>query len=339
MVLLICWAGAGPGAVDALAVTDLTAREAEFVAAGGNIVIAVNKDAGVSALACDRLAAAPGVIASAALTRLDEPATVAAAPGADLAVFAVTSGIWRLLGVAASPWRDLILPASVADRLGAGEGDWLRLAAAPGTTGALLPAHPLRATVAEAQVLGEQYTGILLPVAPIADAAADACVVAADPADLAAVRDALPAVLPARDGHTVVLDRLIAGRFTADYSAAYRERPLAWAWSASGAVLGLVWLLLLWLRRGTDALYATLGARATSRLVLRLTEWSILVALGGVWAIALGVAIAVGFGASFPYALVYVTRHVGATLLVSTALVLLGQLRRPRSLLAELKDR
>jgi len=343
MVLLVCWAGAAPGAADALAVTDLVAQEAEFVAAGGNVLIAVNKEAGVPAVACDRLSAGSsagsGVLASAALTRLEEPAMIATAPGGDLAVYAVTSGVWRLLGVASSPWRELILPASIADRLGVVSGDRLRLAASPGTGGALLPPRPLRVTVADAEILGEEYAGILLPVAPIAGAAADACVVAADPANLAGIRDALPAALPSRAGRTVVLDRLIAGRFTADYSTAYRGRPLAWAWLAAGSLLGMVWSLLLWLRRGADALYATLGARALSRLALRLAEWSALAVLGGLWGVALGMALAVGFGASFGLALPYVARHVGAMLLVSTALVLLGQLRRPRSLLAELKDR
>lgn len=94
-------------------------------------------------------------------------------------------------------------------------------------------------------------------------------------------------------------DRLITGEFSADYSAAYRQRPLQWAWGAVGALLGAVWLLLA--------------------------------GLGKMWAVAAGTVLAVGLGASYPLALTYVARHVGAAMLLATAIVLLGRARRPHS--------
>ncbi|HLU45391.1 MAG TPA: hypothetical protein VKZ67_10290 [Natronosporangium sp.] len=339
LVLLVCWATALPGAVDAATVADLVAEEQRFLAAGGNVLVASNREGGVPALACDRLAEADGVMAAAALTHQGEPATLSAAPGGDVTVFAASATIWRVLGVADSPARDAILPQSIADRLGVRDGDWLHFTRSPGTRGEWVPPRPVRVTVADMSILGDQYTGVLLPAVIGPEAVADACVVVAAPAQLPALRDSLPAALPASTGQVVVQDRLFTGEFTADYSLAYQERSLQWAWVATGALLGLVWLLVRWVRRADDALYATMGADAGTRLVLRGTEWLLLAGLGGVWGVAVGTVVALGLDAPFLTALPYVARQVGAALLLATGIVLLGQARRPRSLLADLKDR
>lgn len=339
MLLLVIWAGALPGAVDAVTVAGLVADEQRFLDAGGEVLVVVNRDAGVPALACERLASTGAVRASAALSHQGEPATLTTARGGDVTAFAVTAGIWRLLGVEASQHRDVILPTSTAERLGLRDGDWIELERSPGTGGSWIPPEPVRVTVANMEVLGDEYTGVLLPTVATPAMVAEACVVSAEPAALPALRSSLPAALPGVSGQPVVVDRLITGEFTADPAAAYRQRPLQWAWLLAGLLIGLVWLLMRWMRRADDAVYATMGADPLARLLLRSTEWGVLVGLGGVWAVALGVALAVAADTPYPIALTYVTRHVGAVVLVAAAAMLLGQLRRPRSLLADLKDR
>jgi hypothetical protein len=340
LVLLMCWAGALPGAVDAVMVAELAAAEQRFLDAGGNVVMVENREAGVPALACEGLAAVDGVYASAALIRMDEPVTVSVARGGDLPVFAATGGIWRLLDVEASPVRSGMVPVSAARRLGLVDGDWIRFERSPGTRGDWVPTAPMRVTVADTEILGDEFTGVVLPTTVTADTAADACVVSAEPARLRAVVDALPAALATGSGEAVVRDRLITGEFAADYSRAYRERPLQWAWLPAGVMVGLVWLLVRWLRRADDALYVTMGADATTRLLVRGTEWMVLAGLGALWAIVLGVVGAMSI-ANIPFHLTqtYVTAHVLATFLVATAVVLLGRAQRPRSALADLKDR
>lgn len=339
-VLLVCWVGAVPGAVDAATVARLVDDEQRFLAAGGNVVVVENREAGVPQRACAQLAAADGIAGSTALTRLDEPVTLSAARGGDLAVFAVTSGVWRLLGAEASPTRVGIVPASIAGRVGLADGDWLRLERSPGTRGGWFPDEQMRVTVADTRILSEEYRGLLLPTVVTAGVTADACVVAAEPNHLSALKASLPAALASGSGQPVIRERLFTGEFTTDYALSYRQRPLQWAWVAAGCLLGLVWLLVRWVRRGDDALYATLGADAANRLLLlRVTEWVVLAGLGGVWAIALGVAGAMAAGARFSLAATHVVHHVGAALLVATAFVLISQVCRPRSLLADLKDR
>lgn len=339
LLLLACWAGALPGAVDAATVSNLVAEEQRFLAAGGGVVIVSVRDGGVPALACERLDRAEGIEAAAALTHLGEPVTLSAARGGDMTVFAASATVWRLLRVEQSRSRDAIVPASIANRLGLTDGDWLHFERSPGTRAEWIPPEPVRITVADTQILGEQYTGVLLPAVAGPETVADACVVTAEPAQLPALKTALTAALPGISGQPVVQDRLITGEFTTDYSAAYRNRPLQWAWLATGVLLGAVWLLMRWVRRADDALYATMGADATTRLLIRGTEWLLLAGLGGVWAVAGGTILALSLDAAFPIALTYVARHAAASLLVATAIVLLGQARRPRSLLADLKDR
>lgn len=338
LVLLSCWAVAAPGAFDAVAVARLAEEERRFLAAGGNVMLVENREAGVPAYACDQAARSPGVLASAALTR-QEPAVLTAAPGGDVGVSSATAGIYGLLGVAADRPTGAIVPVTLAERMGLRDGDWIVLRPAPGTRGTSLPSDAVRIAVVDTSVLGEAHGGIILPTTAAPGDTADACVVMARPADLAVVKSALPAMLPAGTGQTVVLDRLITGEFAADYSGQYRERPLQWAWAAAGAVVGLVWLLVGWVRRSADALYAAMGADLATRLQVRLAEWGLLAGVGATWGTALGIIFAVAMGAPFGIAANYVTRHALASMLMASAIVLIGQLRRPRSLLADLKDR
>jgi hypothetical protein len=336
VVVLVVGLGGLVGAVDAIAVARLIDQEQQFLAAGGDVVVAQNKQSGVPVLACDQIGATTGVT-SAALTVRD-PAVVSAAPGADVGIVAATPGIWALLRIE-PVGLGAVVPINLASRLGLRSGDWIVLRPAPGTTGDGLSQDPVRVTVADTAVLGDEYGGLLLPSLTSPGTAADACVVRARAADLPAVRAALPAALATGSGTTVVLDRLITGEFAADYRTAYRQRTLRIAWLGTGVLLGLVALLIAWLRRTTDALYTAMGADLAARVLVRGSEWSLLNVVGTLWGITLGVALAVAADAPFAIALQYVTRHATASTLLATAIVLTAQLRRPRSLLADLKDR
>ncbi|QSB13659.1 hypothetical protein JQS43_19070 [Natronosporangium hydrolyticum] len=344
MVLLLVWGGILPGAADAAMVAGLVADEQRFLDAGGDVLIVENDrrdgsgPSGVPAAACTALNES-ATVSAVALTRLPQPAAPRHARGGDVPVFAASGDLWGLLGATASPERHGILPTTLADQLGVADGGWLALEPSPGTLGERLPLAPIRVTVADMSPLGDALTGVLLPTTPVADPIADACVVRTDLATLDTLRATVPAHLQLGADPPTVRDRLWTGEFTADPAADLAQRPLQWAWAATGPLLGLVWLLLRWMRRSEDALYATMGADATSRLVIRGTEWGVIACLGGLWAVTGGVIGALLLSSAFPIALAYVARHTVAALLVATAVVLVGQVRRPRSLLADLKDR
>lgn len=344
LVLLLAWAGGVPGAVDAATVSELVTDEQQFLSAGGDVLVVDNEPTGanpggVPASACVSLADAEPVHATAALTRLRDPATPTSARGGDIATFAASGDLWGLLGMRDSPARDGILTASIAERLGVADGQWLALEPSPGTLGERLPPTPIRVTVADTEPLGEAFTGLLLPTTVAADPVADTCVVRAEPAALDTLRSTLPGLLARGPEPARAQDRLFTGEFTADPSAALAQRPTQWAWTATGILIGLVWLLIRWVRRSDDALYATMGADALDRLLIRGTEWVLLAALGSAWGLTGGVVLAMALDVPYTLALPYVFRHVAASFLLATAVVLLGQVRRSRSLLADLKDR
>src|SRR5690606_2899440 len=73
-------------------------------------------------------------------------------------------------------------------------------------------------------------------------------------------RAALGAVLSGDGQDAVVSDRLITGEFAVDHAAAYVDRASRFGAVGAGALVGLVWSLVRWMRRSHDALYTTLGA-------------------------------------------------------------------------------
>ena len=92
------------------------------------------------------------------------------------------------------------------------------------------------------------------------------------PGHLDAARRAIPTLLSTGGQDAVVADRLISGAYVRDFAAEYHQCGLKDAPWAVGAGVTLLWLLLIWVRRGRDGLYTTLGADGPTKAVIRTTE-------------------------------------------------------------------
>ena len=195
-------------------------------------------------------------------------------------------------------------------------------------------------TVADLGILGDVWSsGLIIPVA--AAGQGDVCFLRADPGAREALRATLPALLatPNSTSPTVVADRLSASRFTQDFVRDYRQRPQrSVAWPA-GAVIGLVWLLLRWTRRSHDALYATLGATASRRAAIHLSEWLTSLAVSAVVALVAAGWFALMVGTPGWVAWPHLARSVVVAAATATVVVLGWELVPLRSPLASLRDR
>ncbi len=341
--VFIVAAVAVPAASDGQAISRLIDDEREWAAAGGRIFVVMNDQAGgIDRAGCESVSRTDGIAASASLTRLTVRAGVPNAPDANLPLVAVSEGIGPLLGLA-SAMSGAILPPELAKGIGIQEGGSLRLTAAvdpqdPGGA-SLVPDGPVTvAAVADTSVLGEDFAyAVLLPTS--ASGSGGVCFVEARPGYVESVRTALPTMLSTAGQDAVVADRLIGGEYTRDFSAEYATRGLKQSPWVVGAAISLLWLLLVWVRRGRDGLYATLGADRSTRTIIRIAEG---VALIGTSVLAGVVALsgAIALTAAHPSLVVNdMVRHVVIVVSVALLGVLVSSLLPLRSPLAALKDR
>ncbi|KSW29247.1 hypothetical protein [Cellulomonas sp. B6] len=341
--VLVVAAATVPVVADGLGLARLVADERSWVAAGGRMLVVTNDPAGgVDRAACESTARVEGITASASLRRLALRAGVPNAPDARIPLVAVSEGIGPVLGL--HPSTDgVILPPELADGLGVRAGQTITLTAdidpqePAGAT--VLPVGPVPvAAVADTSVLGEDNAYAILLPTPAAGRAG-ACFVTADAGFLESVRAVLPTMLSADGQDAVVTDRLVNGEYSRDFSAEYATRGLVDAPWAVGASISLLWLLLVWLRRGRDGLYATLGADRATRAVIRVTEGAALV--GTSMLLAAGTATAV-LAVAVPDPLAVapdVVRHLTIVTSVAVLGVLVSAVLPLKSPLAALKDR
>lgn len=341
--VFIVAAVAVPAIVDGLSISRLVDDERAWEAAGGRMLVVTNDTTGgIDRAACESAARVDGIAASASLTRLTVRAGVPNAPDAKLPLAAVSEGIGPLLGLKPSA-GGAILPHDIADRIGIQVGGSVRLTAEvdpkdPGGA-SLLPDGPITVgAVADTSVLGADYAyAVLLPTS--ASGLAAMCIVEAQPGEVASVRAVLPTLLSTAGQDSVVADRLIGGEYARDFSAEYATRGLKQSPWLVGAAISLLWLLLVWMRRGRDGLYATLGADRPTRTIIRMTEGLTLIgtsALMGVVALSAVLALAT----AHPGAVVHdMIRHLTIVTSVAVLGVLVSTLLPLRSPLAALKDR
>ncbi len=333
---------AAPTIVDATGIDRLVQDELAWARAGGRVLVLTNEEGGgIDRAACESSVRIEGISAAAALTRLPQRAGAVNAPQANLPLVAAGEGLGPLLGLAPAP--GVILPPDVAEGLGVAAGDDLHLtaltdASAPTAALPVLDGPLTVSAVADTAVLGEQYAyAVLLPTS--ASGTASTCMVRVRAGYLDAARDALPALLGQDGQDAVVADRLIGGTYARDFSAEYAERGLKQAPWLSGAAVSLLWLLLVWIRRGRDGLYATLGADRATRTVVRIAEGLTLVLTS---ACAAAVVVA-GMTAALTTSPAAVVGDVVRHLTIATAVAVLGVLASAlvplRSPLAALKDR
>lgn len=343
VVVGVAWACAAPGAADAVGVTHLIESERAWIDGGGHVfvVTGAREDGQTNPIpgpACDRLDGVDGILAAFALTRTNATASLTYIPGGRAGVYAVTPGAAHFLHATAFDEPTVLITAGFVRRTGVADGEVVRIQQRAGFSSDAATSDPLRVAVVDSQILGEEFDGALLVPSP-PQATADACYVLTDAAHYVAVESALGSWL-AYDGKPAIANtRLFTGEFTVDYTHAYEQRPLRWIWVPTAAILGLLWGMIQWFRRGQIAIYATFGARPHARLVMQAAEWGVLGAVGAVWGWSLGIVAAVAGGARAEQALALVSFHSALTLLGASLVVVVLGLRPTGTLLNALKDR
>lgn len=340
---------AAPATVDSIQVAKIAAAEQAWLKAGGRVLIASNEKEGVSMEACETLGGIDGVEGAVAVTRQRGMAGTSAAPGATVSVTTVTAGISRFLRVD-SIGDGAIIAASVEGAVGSGSWIELRpdLRASQGDqpesvteSQARIPAEPVRvAMVSDLSILGDANAyGVLLPVA--ASGRADACFVRADAGYVEPLRKALPALLgrTAENAPTIVVDRLSGGAFARNYVTEFRQRTSAALAYLAGFALGVFWLMVRWMRRSQDGLYATLGADSVTKAVIRSTEWLVVILIGLFLGYVSSGWIVVASGYSIREATPFMLRSMIVTASVASAVGTLWFLVPHSDPLAALKDR
>ncbi|MDX2342891.1 MAG: hypothetical protein QNL26_03490 [Acidimicrobiia bacterium] len=343
VLLLIGWGLGAVAGLDAANVHETILAERQFVEAGGRILVA-ETPTGVDRQRCDALDSTDGVVAAAAVSRLPSFHQIRALPGSQIPVITATSGIDDLIGTAAPVGPQVALTLQLTERIGVGPGETIELIERDQAIGAVTSADVVPTGPAvvsppvDLSLLGDTYdTGLLIPVAPVGTA--DACFVWGEPTHLSALQGALPALLTRNGEEATVRTRLFEGEFTVDFQEQYNNRALRHAWVFASLVLTLVWLLLSWTRRSHDALYASVGAHASTRATIRITEWIVLATAGGIWATALGILLAAYRDVPTRLAGEFVARQTIAALALATALIAATSLLwRRASGLSALKD-
>jgi hypothetical protein len=170
---------------------------------------------------------------------------------------------------------------------------------------------------------------------------ADTCFVETRPGSEAAVRSSVATLLGSSDRESSVLvgDRLMNGRFARDYVAEYRTRTLRSGPWAGGVALGVLWVLLRWLRRADDGLYASLGATWWDRMIIRQAEWLACLVVGCAGSLAVLAAVVARLGDDHWVAVTHGLRFVVMASLCASAISLASALVPLRSPMSALKDR
>lgn len=342
----------GIAVADALTVADLVTDERAWNAAGGQ-VLAVTNETGVPGYACEHLNGAPGVRAAVGLVHLNQRAALANAPESNLAVTGFTAGLAGFL-TSPLPLDGVVMNKTTAADFGLTSGQRLgvSLAVPSDANPAPDPTKPIVAdatgrratpgsrvlTVTDLTILGEDYAaGVALPIA--ASGAVDTCMVWAEFGAKDTLMASLPGLLPgAGDKPTVVADRLVTGQFTRDYHAEYLVRSWRWVPLAGGAALGLIWILIRWIRRSEDGLYQSLGAPRPHRALTRLTEWT-LYSLVGAAVAALGADLALALMRPGAGLQAHLGRSIALGLAASVTTAAIAGLLPARNPLDALKDR
>lgn len=348
IVIAVAWIVAAPGMADAVAVTRLVENERAWIDAGGYVyvVTGARSQGGqnpIPAEVCDRLTNMDGIEAAFSLRRTNSNGSVSHIPGGRASIYEVSPGVSAFLHAPQAPGGIVILTQGFSDRTGMVDGERAVVTrrASVGFDGIGVPATDselLTVRVADAAAVGEEFDGAILMPAVITGNA-DACYVRTDSANHQAVGSVLSSYLAYDDLPAIPNPRLFSSDFTVDYTTAFEDRPLRWLWVPAAALLGLLWAMLQWFRRSHVAIYATFGMRAASRLVMQVSEWTVLAGIGVIWGWSLGIVGSLTLGARWEQALSLVSAHAALTVLAASGLVVILALRPTGTLLNALKDR
>ncbi|MGY4645023.1 hypothetical protein [Cellulomonas sp. URHB0016] len=321
---------------DVTAAGHVLAAERAYLHAGGDLLVAQpTTDRPLDAARCDMLSGVQGVVAAAGVSITPAAGALTGRPDSAQTVVQATAGIVDLLGLPDLGTDEVVVSTVIADRWQWAPGSHLQLADAPGVPHGVLTV----AAVRDLGLLSEgASTGVLLVRQPAGDI--DQCFVRIEPQYGKVLRDTLPAVLGETGNAAVnVSDRLPAGAFAQDPRAAWDGRATRWASAAAGLVVGLLWAVVAWTRRGRSALYASVGVPYSAGVLIRWTEGAGVVTLGTLWGAALALSVAASF-VDLPLGVGVDIVLRGGLLALTVALfavVLVGLWRPPT--LAALKDR
>ncbi len=324
---------------DALTVSRILRAEDAYLAAGGDLLVAQGQDgAKLDSHACVALANLAGVRVAAAVTVQPAAARLVGRPESRQTLVLATAGVLDLLDAPDLRATDVLVSRTIADRWQWSTGAYLQLdpsGAAPGTPARVLTV----AGVADLALLAEgASTGVLALRPPTGQA--DVCFVRIEAPYRDDLRAAIPAALGTTAGSAItVADRLPAGAAAQDPAAAFASRTTRWAPPAAGAVVGLLWVVVAWTRRGRAALYASVGVPYSGGVLVRLTEGATLVVLGGLWGTSIAATAAVAL-CRIPVTAAVPLAERGGLSAIAFALVFVALIAawQPRTL-AALKDR
>ncbi|NKY38115.1 hypothetical protein [Cellulomonas septica] len=318
----------------------ILAAEREYLDSGGNLLVVQRQSEGkLDAGLCASLEAVPGVTAAAGVSVEPGAVRLVGRPESQQTIVTATAGVLDILGVDGVGGDEVVASTVVSERWLWQEGSRLRIEAEDADHVGAPSAVLTVAAVSNLERLSEgASTGILLLQAPTGEV--DHCFVQVDAQYREDVRAALPALLGERpDSAVAVSDRLPAGAFAQDPVAAWDGRPTRWIAGAAGAVVGLLWLVVAWTRRGRAALYASLGVPYAGGVLIRWVEGASVAVLGVLWGAALAASVAVAaVDTPLGVALSSVTRGGALAGAVGLAVVTVAALVRPGTL-AALKDR
>jgi len=355
LLLSATWGAIVPAVLDAVMVQALVDDERAWVAAGGRVLVATHASSdGVDRRRCEQLGNLEGVIAVGSLSRSEGTVRTTSAPSDNVALVSLTPGAWQLLGgvgARRSPLAaDVGVLAARAERWGLRDGSYIVLSEteglapgsvrgdrglgasdAPGVT------DPLRVFVVPSGLIGEEFSGLFLRVAP--EGGADACYVALGARYYEPMREALPAILASEGEPAQVAERLHRGAFFEDYASRYEARATRWGAAGAGVVIGAVWLFVGWARRSVRALYVTLGFERRELIYFQGAEWAVVAAFAVVVGWGSAVLIASALGVPVVDVAPSAARSIVGTLLVASGFVCVGFLMPVRSVVEDLKDR
>ncbi|MFJ4232777.1 hypothetical protein [Cellulosimicrobium cellulans] len=344
---------AGAVWADARAAGQVLATERTYLADGGDLLIAYSPDGSpVDAAACERLADVTGVRAAGSVSIGLLATGLAGRPEVTQTVVTVSPGTQGLLMgrgrdaglgdlavVPGTGTRAAWVAPTLAERWAWGRGATLALTGGA-VDGMGLPTGTLTvAGVVDPGVLDEAAsTGVLLVRPGVGPA--QRCFLRVEPPYREVLTAAVPSLLGDGAGQQVqVVDRLPTGAAASDPGVAYEHRPTRWAGAAAGLVVGLLWCVVAWTRRGRAALYDTLGVRVGEAVLVRWTEGAVVLLVGVAWGIAWGISSAVVVS-EVPQEVAVELGLRGGALAIGTLapFVLAAAAWRPRTL-AALKDR
>ncbi|MCL6537112.1 MAG: hypothetical protein K6T28_00755 [Acidothermus sp.] len=324
---------------DLATVHRIVARESAFLRAGGDLLVVQRANDHIDARVCARVNAVAGVRTAFALSADVDGAVLAGRPDSHQTLAYATEGILRLYGLPYPGADGVIISKSIAERWQWRPGAVLAFTPSSGTARPL-PTRPLRvAAIADLAKLGDAESTAILLLQP-ARGNADFCFVQIRPQDREILRSVLPAVFGDRaEARIQVSDVLPPAGQGGDPASEFRNRLTSDVSLMAGALIGLLWGVVTWMRRGRSALYASLGVPYAGGVLIRWTEGALVIGLGVLWGTTLAIAVATAVtDAAASQAIDLGVRHGLVAMTVALAMVALTGLWQPATL-AALKER